>query len=457
MTTIQPVPDLRFGFAPLPAAAPGYYPAGDAQALMLPGLASPATQPVPGVQYIGSYAHGQRFVIRVPSGWNGSLIVAGTPATRNEFSNDLVWGEFALARGYAFAASNKGIALNATLELAADVDDRRAAYPIPFDSGGLLAQGLALRFGMLSPLPIPIDRWNADYRALIVFTRELLAQRHAAPARVYAVGLSNGGAQVRTLLEAHPELVDGGVEWAGVYWTPQRSILDDLPVFLREMPAYVSSGFRDTSVVERLVEQGFPPDVVQDDPGHPSLYAEFYSNTLPFYADVTLFAYAMLIDPSTDASYDVPACVADPHDAARLPARCNGIGLAVPENRAAYIPSAAARRAIEAFAHTGNIGKPLISIAGTLDTFIAPQQHAVEYARAVARAGAAKLHELFLVEGGTHVDTFVTFGYGLRAQAPFAWAAFDRLVRVVEGGAALHPDGAGDGAIRTVRAAREIA
>jgi len=452
VTTGQPVADLRFGFAPLPAAVPGYYPAGDAQALMLPGLPSPATQAVPGVQYTGSYAPGQRFVIRVPSAWNGSLIVAGTPATRNEFSSDLVWGEFALARGYAFAASNKGIAVNATLELAADVADRRAAYPIPFDAGGLLAQGVALSFGVLSPKRIPIDAWNADYEALVVFTRELLARQHAAPARVYAVGLSNGGAQVRTLLEQHPELVDGGVEWAGVYWSPEHSLLDELPPFLREMPAYIRSGFRDRTLVERLVGLGFPPDVVQDDPAHPSLYAEFYSNVLPFYADVTLFAYALLIDPQADAWYDVPACIANRDDPARLPASCSGTGLAVPANRAAYVPSAAARSAITRFAHSGNLGRPLVSIAGTLDAFIAPANHAVAYARAVERAGRSALHELFLVEGGTHVDPFAAFGYGLQAQAPFAWAAFDRLVRTVEEARPTH-----GGAIRTVRTPSELA
>ncbi len=446
----QTVADLRFGYAPLPAATPGYYPAGDAAALLLPGLPTPATRPVPGVQYTGSYAAGQRYVIRVPDDWNGSLVAAGTPATRNEFSNDLVWGECALARGYAFASSNKGIAVNATLEVAAGVTDRRATYPIPFDSGGLLAQGLALRFGMLSPAPIPIDRWNADYAALITFARDWLSERHAPPQRTFAVGLSNGGGQVRSLLEQRPELVDGGVEWAGVYWSAERSLLDELPVFLREMPAYIAGGFTDAAVVQRLVRFGFPPDVVQADAAHPSLYAEYYSNVAPFYADITLFAYALLIDPEADSWYDAPACIADPVDAARLPATCNGTGLAVPANRAAYAPSAAARTAIRAFAHTGRIEKPLVSIAGTHDVFVTPEHHALGYARAVARAQRSALHQLYLVTGGTHVDAFAAFGYGLQAQAPFAWAAFDRLVRTVEQGAD------GDGRLRTVTTPADI-
>lgn len=446
------VADLRFGHAPLPPAAPGYYPAGDAQALISPGFVSPASWPVPGVQYTGSYAPGQRYVVRVPNDWNGALIAAGTPATRCEFSNDLVWGEFALAHGYAFASSNKGVAVNATLERAADVTDRGAAYPIPFDAGGgMCAQGLALQLGVLTPARIPITAWNADYPALIAFTRELLAAHHAPPARVYAVGLSNGGAQVRTLLERHPDLVDGGVDWAGVYWSPASSLLDELPIFLREMPAYIRGGFRDHAIVERLVERGFPPDIVQDDPDHPSLYAEFYSNVPPFYADLTVFAYALLVDPDAAGWFDLPACRPDPHDPARLPASCNGTGLARPEARAAYVPSDAARAAIAGFAHTGRLGKPLVSIAGSHDAFIPPQHHAVAYASAVAAAGAAPMHELYIVDGGTHIDAFVAFGYGLQAQAPFAWAAFDRLVAIVERGTEPH------GTIRNVRTPSEIA
>jgi pimeloyl-ACP methyl ester carboxylesterase len=447
----QQAQDLRFGFVPLPGAAPGYDPAADAKSVMFPGLASPAVEPVPGVQYTGSCAPGQRFVIRVPRTWNGSLIVAGAPGTRNEFCNDLIFGDFALARGYAFASSNKGLALNAALEPAAAVEDRSTAYPIPFDSGGLLAAGLALRLGLISPRRITIDSWNADYRALVLYARELITELRAKPKRVYAVGASNGGAQVRTLLERHPDLVDGGLEWEGVYWTAERNMLDDLPVFLHEMPAYVASGFRDRAVVERLVERGFPPDVVQDDAAHPSLYAEYYSNAPPFYADLTVFAYALLIDPDARSWFEIPACVPDPRDPARLPARCSGSGLALPENRAAYVPSAAARRAIADFAHTGQIGKPLVSLAGTLDAFVTPQNNAVAYARAVEAAGYSALHELFLIEGGTHLDTFALFGYGLQPQAPFAWAAFDRLVERVERGGA-----GGGGAVRTVRTPQEI-
>jgi len=49
----------------------------------------------------------------------------------------------------------------------------------------------------------------------------------------------------------------------------------------------------------------------------------------------------------------------------------------------------------------------------------------------------------YLVSGGTHVDTFAnpTWGYGLQPQLPFAWAAFNQLVNLVEHG--VTPPGAG--------------
>ncbi len=107
------------------------------------------------------------------------------------------------------------------------------------------------------------------------------------------------------------------------------------------------------------------------------------------------------------------------------------------------MPSAAARSAIAAFAHSGNIGKPLISIAGASDMFITPQNNAKPYLDAVNANGKGSMYWQYLVTGGTHVDTFAnpTWGYGLQPQLPFAWAAFAELVNVVEHGA--KPAGAG--------------
>jgi len=93
---------------------------------------------------------------------------------------------------------------------------------------------------------------------------------------------------------------------------------------------------------------------------------------------------------------------------------------------------------IDGFAHTGNIGKPLVSIAGADDMFITPGNNALPYQAAVVSSGKGSLHHLYLVNGGTHLDTFTTFGYtGLQANLPFAWRAFDELVDIVENHASV--------------------
>ncbi len=118
-------------------------------------------------------------------------------------------------------------------------------------------------------------------------------------------------------------------------------------------------------------------------------------------------------------------------------------GLADPVVRQNYIPSAAARAAIGAFAHTGKISKPMVSIAGTADMFVTPANNATPYLAAVNANGKGSMYWQYLVSGGTHVDTFASpaFGYPLQPQLQFGWAAFNQLVSIVEGGA--NPPGAG--------------
>lgn len=49
-----------------------------------------------------------QFVVRLPDRWNGGLLVAGTPGNREQYANDRAIGDWVLARGYAFATTDKG-------------------------------------------------------------------------------------------------------------------------------------------------------------------------------------------------------------------------------------------------------------------------------------------------------------------------------------------------------------
>ncbi len=405
------VADLRFGEAPLPAALPGFEPALDATALTAPGHRSPATRPVPGVLLHTSLGPGQRTLLRIPDAWNGKLVAAGTPGTRSEFACDLVFGETALAGGYAYVASNKGIAFNA---IVGPAGGDPSVYVPPFP--GLLAPGDGIRLGALEPTAATIERWNDDYAAIVVYAgEELLRRRGAKPERTYAVGLSNGGAQVRSLIERHPSLVDGALDWAGVGWSAERNILTVLPAFVGAVSPLALGGEVAPTDRDALLALGFPPDRRQEDAVHPSLWRDHLAWP-PFYCDLTTFLYARLLD--LEAPF-----------------------LATLEARSAYRPSPKATERIARFAQSGRIGCPLVSIAGSSDVLIPPAIHARPYLDAIVAAGEGERAWYYEIDAATHVDAFAAFGYGLRAQYPFASAAFEQLVAIVERG--FRPPGAG--------------
>ena len=107
----------------------------------------------------------------------------------------------------------------------------------------------------------------------------------------------------------------------------------------------------------------------------------------------------------------------------------------------ARIPSAAARAEIGKFAHTGELQRPLIGLAGAADVFVVPEHNATGYLEAVTAAGRGDRYWQYLVENGTHVDAYATFGYGLQPMLPFVWQAFEMLEAIVERGE--RPRGAG--------------
>jgi len=445
--------DLRAGYVPLPGPFPGYDPVGDASALIRAGTPSPSPRPVAGWQLLDSLGGDDRFVVRVPADWNGDLVVCGTPATRSEFANDSIFGDYALERGFAFASGNKAIPFNGIAEQAWATPDARVAYPIPFDVDRLRQNGYVIRSGALWPKTVSVQSWHDGFASLVRTAKERVTEIGGVkPKRTYAVGLSIGGGQVRWLLERAPELVDGGLEWASVYWSRDESILTYLPAFLREMPAYVGSGFRDKTSHDAIVAAGFPADRLQDDPEHRSFWNEHYSNAAPFYNDLTVFIFGKLLDPTLESSCGAHPNVPNPITGEREPGPVGATGHALPEARQRYVPSEEVRRSIAGFEHTGAIERPLIGIAGSADVFITPQRNFETYRSAVRRAKRDNLYWQYLVDGGPHVDSYAALGYGLQPQLPFVWRAFEQLVRIVRDGE--RPPGSG--AFRNVRSPAEI-
>ncbi|WP_327089442.1 tannase/feruloyl esterase family alpha/beta hydrolase [Nonomuraea sp. NBC_01738] len=174
---------------------------------------------VPGIQLDGYFPdtsatnathgwnHDSQFVIRLPAEWNGGLVVAGTPGNREQYANDYTISDWVLARGYAFASTDKG---NVGPDFHAD--GRR-----PGDA---------------------IAEWNERVTQLTIAAKSVVRQRYGkAPKRTLMAGISNGGYLVRWQLENRGWLYDGGVDWEGTLWRVKGdNLLDYLPKALKDGP-----------------------------------------------------------------------------------------------------------------------------------------------------------------------------------------------------------------------------
>ncbi|MFI7086725.1 3-hydroxybutyrate oligomer hydrolase family protein [Streptomyces anulatus] len=373
--------------------ASGHTDPADWSGLTPKDLATPSG--VPGIQIDGYFPdtstgntnhgwnHDSQFVIRLPDRWNGGLVVAGSPGVREQYANDRAFGDWALARGYAYAATDKG--------------NTSAA----FHRDGT-APGDA------------IAEWNTRVTQLTRAARRVVARRyHRLPSRTLAMGMSNGGYLVRWQLENHPGLYDGGVDWEGALWRADGpNLLTFLPPALRAYPRYAAGGADAEDAHRTMTAAGYPA-------GSEFLWPYHHQ----YYWDLTQRIYREEIDPDFDGAAEAgtpfcapgtPACDAD-YDYAGRPAEV--------------------RDAVSGIALTGRIGKPLISFHGTLDVLLPISRTSDAYARMVRREGRGALHRYYRVEGGTHVDSLVdTFPDRLRPLVPCHRSAAAALERWLDDG-----------------------
>src|SRR4051794_36488293 len=204
--------------------------------LSVPGAETPSG--VPGIQLDGYFPdtstfnmthgwnHDAQFVIRMPRHWNGGLVVAGPPGIRRQYASDVIISDFVLAKGYAYASTDKG-----------------NSGPMLFTDGEQPGDVIA--------------EWHTRVTELTVAAKDVLAQRyHREPRRTYIAGFSAAGYLARWQLENQPGLYDGGVAWSGVLMTPDRNLLSYLPTALRHYPEYAATGSPEAH--RALLDAGFP-------------------------------------------------------------------------------------------------------------------------------------------------------------------------------------------------------
>ncbi|MFI9232747.1 tannase/feruloyl esterase family alpha/beta hydrolase [Streptomyces rimosus] len=343
---------------------------------------------VPGIQIDGYFPdtsatntnhgwnHDAQFVIRLPDRWNGGLVVAGTPGNREQYANDRAISDWVLSRGYAYAATDKG---NTGPAFHRDGDR-------PGDA---------------------IAEWNSRLTQLTRAARAVVAQRyHRPPARTLATGMSNGGYLVRWQLENHPELYDGGVDWEGALWRADGpNLFTFLPSALRHYPVYAAHGPAAEQARRAMHAAGYPAGSEFLWPYHHKVYW-----------DITQRIYREEMDPG----FDGPAEAGTPY--------CTPGSAACDADYDYAARPADVRRAVQRIALTGRIGKPLITIHGTLDVLLPIREDSDVYARMVRRAGRGGLHRYYRVEDGTHTDSLAdAFPGRLRPLVPCHRSAFTAL------------------------------
>jgi hypothetical protein len=384
---------------------------------------TPITKQVPGLQLdariAGDPAGEARILIRLPDQWNGKLVVAGASGSRSEFNGDFAWSDYVVQKGYAYVSQNKGV-LNFFV---ASLDS--ATPPEPLACRLNPASMIWVHFYTNDPAT-PFTRWTPFMiEATRIGGNALSAYYGSRPRRTYAVGTSNGGYQVRRALETAPELYDGGVDWEGTYVDPVApNILSGLPPAILNFTDYTTSGFSPASTAAKnIVLTGYPPDLVSGTTSLWGLYSgEFW--------EVTLCQWQKRLDPTYD-TYGSGTGTYSYVD--RLSASDVGADVA-------------------AITTTGEIGKPLITVAGTMDALLPINLHARAYARAVAAALSDQDYEggnrqnrqpayrLYEVQNGNHIETYKDTFPQLELIQPQAQNAFDLLVKSVEQGAQLPPD-----------------
>lgn len=378
------------------------------------GQRTPITKVVPGVQLdarIASDPTGEaRFLLRLPDEWNGRLVVAGASGTRSEFNGDFAWSDYVVQEGYAYASQNKGV-LNLQLTSVTGAGGPQDCRLNP-------ASPVYVHFYDDDPGQ-QFSRWREYMIVGAKLARQGVATHYGhAPRYTYAVGTSNGGYQVRRAVETAPELFDGGVDWEGTFVDDDApNLLTDLPAGVLNLPDYISSGYNANSTAAKNIRAaGYPPDMLSTTAATPSLWATYSGE----FWEVTFCQWQKRLDPTYNTYGD-------------------GTGT---YNYVSRLSVSDVDDQLSDFATTGRIQRPLITVAGTMDSLLPIDHHARAYARKVRAAtdGDRPPYRLYEVQNGNHIESYQAMFSQLELIEPHAQQAFDLLTQSVEDGASLPAD-----------------
>jgi hypothetical protein len=378
--------------------ATGHTVPADWSGLHAPGTTNPTG--IPGIQVDGYFPdtshtntnngwnHDAQFVIRFPDEWNGGVVVSGAPGVRRQYANDFIISDWVLAKGYAFASTDKG--------------NSGVAF---YDDGSAPGSSVA--------------EWHTRVTQLTRATKDAAKQVYTkAPSHTWMFGISNGGYLTRWQLENHPELYDGGVDWEGTLFRADGpNLFTYLPTALKNYPSYAATG--DQAAHDAIIAAGFAP-------GSEFLWPFHYQ----VYWDLTQRIYREEFDPTFDGDLKagVPFCV-------------SGTAYCDADYDYASRPDAV-KDAVRSVELTGRLGKPMITVHGSLDSLLPPATDSDVYDALIDQAGSGALHRYYRIEDGNHVDgLYAAFPTQLRPLLPCARSAFDLLTAWVEDGVQPPADG----------------
>lgn len=390
----------------------------------------------------------QWVTLKLPDQWNRKLIVCGTPGLRNEYANEATFVPWLLDKGYAVVSGNKGL-----------------------DSGWM---------SMLSGTH-PSQHWGQMMHDLAQWARyRIIWATHRWVRRIYAVGLSNGGYQVRRALEidrCRPRwrrMFSGGLDWSGTYFA-SKEVLDrnkDGQVSVQE---YASARTLVSHMDAACQTMGWAydddtlttPVQYHLDPRYPDarkamletgfnngsdIFWGFYNTNYDKYPQWEGVGYFNLVsyvyraellghDPAQSAAY---SCFSDSDQGGRRPPLYDWLENAVDGGWT----EEGVRYAL-ANANTARFKAPMITLVGDADGLLAIHAHSLAYRKAVKRYGKRRLHRLYVIANGPHVDAhadgMVDFDYDgipnnegaadeLTPMQAYTQRAFDYLVDWVEKG-----------------------